>query len=200
MTQKSFFRTAGTVSFGEKLAASDQFLSLFKQGMDVVGDAAAYLDGPGRQEASALARPAALAYAVESMRLTTRLMQIASWLLLQRAVNEGELTRAEASTEKRRIHLSRQDAVSNAELLSRLPKRLCELVERSLRVQARIRHLDALIYRGETGASLASAPSPVEGQIDSWRPLEPRARTRPRCEDLEPDGFRQIAARFHPKS
>ena len=176
MTQKSFFRTAGTVSFGEKLAASDQFLSLFKQGMDLVGAAAAYLDGPGRQEASALARPAALAYAVESMRLTTRLMQIASWLLLQRAVNEGELTRAEASSEKRRIHLSRQDAVSNAELLSELPKRLRELVERSLRVQARIRHLDALIYRAEAGGSLASAPSPVEGQIAVLRAAFPSAR------------------------
>ena len=62
--------------------------------MDLVGAAAAYLDGAGREQAQALPRPAALAYAVESMRLTTRLMQIASWLLLQRAVNEGELTRA----------------------------------------------------------------------------------------------------------
>jgi regulator of CtrA degradation len=175
MTQKSFFGTAGMVSFGEKLAASDQFLSLFKQGMDLVGDAASYLDGLGRQEASALARPGALAYAVESMRLTTRLMQIASWLLLQRAVNEGELTRAEASTEKRRVHLSRQDAVSNAELLSGLPKRLCELVERSLRVQARIRHLDALIYRAEGGESGGSGPSPVQGQIALLRAAFPSA-------------------------
>ena len=163
------------VSFGEKLAGSDQFLSLFKQGMELVGDAASYLDGPGRQEASALARPAALAYAVESMRLTTRLMQIASWLLLQRAVNEGELSRAEASSEKRRIHLSRQDAVSNAELLSGLPKRLCELVERSLRVQARIRHLDALIYRAEGSESSGSGLSPVEGQIALLRAAFPSA-------------------------
>ena len=34
----------------------------------------------------------ALSYASESMRLTTRLMQLASWLLLQRAVAEGELS------------------------------------------------------------------------------------------------------------
>ncbi|MCI0468377.1 MAG: DUF1465 family protein, partial [Beijerinckiaceae bacterium] len=82
-----------TISFGERLAASEQFLVLFQQGMDLVSRAAAYLDGDGRAEAKALPRTAAAAYAVESMRLTTRLMQIASWLLLQRAVNEGELSR-----------------------------------------------------------------------------------------------------------
>ncbi len=103
MSQISFFKDDGTVSFGEKLAGSEQFLVLFKEGMDLVGEAAAYLDGDGREEARGLARAAALGYAVESMRLTTRLMQIASWLLLQRAVNEGELTRAEAAAEKRRI-------------------------------------------------------------------------------------------------
>src|SRR5271167_1263915 len=150
----------GAIPFIHRLALSGAFKDLFREGMTLVEEAASYLDGPGRAESRALSRLAALAYSTESMRLTTRLMQIASWLLLQRAVNEGELTRAEASSEKRRIHLSRQDAVSNAELLSELPKRLCELVERSLRVQARIRHLDALIYRWQAGGSLASAPSP----------------------------------------
>ena len=62
--------------------------------MTLVEEAAAYLDGPGRGKSSALPRPAALAYSTESMRLTTRLMQVASWLFLQRAVNEGELAPA----------------------------------------------------------------------------------------------------------
>ncbi len=173
MVQTSLIILGGAVSFGEKLAASDQFLSLFKQGMDLAAAAADYLDGPGREEASALARPAAIAYAVESMRLTTRLMQIASWLLLQRAVNEGELTRAEASSEKRRIRLSRQDAVSSEELLAGLPKRLCELVEISLRVQARIRHFDVLIHCSEAGEGVATGPGPVEEQIALLRAAFP---------------------------
>ena len=41
-----------------------------------------------RSASKALSRPVALAYASESMRMTTRLMQIASWLLLRRAVND----------------------------------------------------------------------------------------------------------------
>ena len=82
---------AGTVSFGEKLAGSQSFSTLFREGMALVEETAAYLDGPGRKESKSLERNAALAYATESMRLTTRLMQLASWLLLHRAVNEGEM-------------------------------------------------------------------------------------------------------------
>ena len=58
-----------------------------------------------REEAKALTRMPALAYANESMRLTTRLMQIASWLLLQRAVNEGELTQEQAKEEPKTVEL-----------------------------------------------------------------------------------------------
>ena len=50
-------------------------------------------------------RSAALAYATESMRLTTRLMQLASWLLLHRAVKEGEMSLAQANKEKTKVKL-----------------------------------------------------------------------------------------------
>ena len=49
--------------------------------------------------------PHSLAYATESMRLTTRLMQLASWLLIRRAVSEGELTPEQAVEEQRKIKL-----------------------------------------------------------------------------------------------
>jgi len=69
-------------------ARSELFERTFQEGMDLVEETAAYLDGGGRQESKRLDRNAALAYAAESMRLTTRLMQVASWLLVQRAVRE----------------------------------------------------------------------------------------------------------------
>jgi regulator of CtrA degradation len=159
-----------TVSFGEKLAASEQFLVLFREGMGLVSKAAAYLDGDGREEARRLPRPAAVAYAVESMRLTTRLMQIGSWLLLQRAVNEGELSRAEAAAEKRRIRLSEQDVVSRKDVLASLPPRLRDLIGISLRLQARVMHLDLLIYKPrETRGKESFQPSPVKSQIEQLR-------------------------------
>jgi regulator of CtrA degradation len=153
-------------------------LALFREGMDLVASAAAYLDGEGREQAKLLPRGAALSYVVESMRLTTRLMQVASWLLLQRAVNEGELSRAEAFAEKRRVRLTRQDAAVSGSASAGLPDRLCELVELSLRVQARIIHLDRLFYKTrETRAAGNAGASPVQGQIALLRAAFPEIRS-----------------------
>ena len=69
-------------------ARSELFDRTFREGMELVEETAAYLDGEGRRDSKMLSRAAALAYAAESMKLTTRLMQIASWLLVQRAVRE----------------------------------------------------------------------------------------------------------------
>src|SRR5689334_24552099 len=97
------------IVFGERLASSQAFAALFRDGMGLVEETAAYLDGPGRQESKKLDRNAALAYATESMRLTTRLMQLASWLLLHRAVKEGEMSLAQANKEKAKVKLSAAD-------------------------------------------------------------------------------------------
>jgi regulator of CtrA degradation len=133
------------VDFGRNFVTSDGFKGLFREGMLLVEDTAAYLDGPGRDEAKALPRHAALSYASESMRLTTRLMQIASWLLVQRAVAEGEITPNEALREKHRVRLSAQETASPAFDFNALPERLRELIGLSMRLHARIMHLDRLI-------------------------------------------------------
>src|SRR5215211_5085179 len=96
----------GAVSFSEYLANSQVFTALFRDGMALVEETASYLDGPGRKESKRLQRAAALAYATESMRLTTRLMQLASWLLLHRAVKEGEMTLVQAKQEKVKVKLT----------------------------------------------------------------------------------------------
>ena len=97
------------VQFSERLTNSAAFGALFREGMDLVEETAAYLDGDGRTEAKALERSVSLTYATESMRLTTRLMQLASWLLLHRAVKEGEMTLTQANREKTKVKLSAAD-------------------------------------------------------------------------------------------
>ena len=154
-----------TVSFGQKLAGSEMFKALFKEGMSLVEEAAAYLDGPGRSESRQLPRNDALAYASESMRLTTRLMQLASWLLLQRAVNEGEMSLAQAATEKHKVKLTHQDLASRSEVFERLPETLRTLVHRSLRLQERILHLDRAIYT-EPPREALQAPAALHVQME----------------------------------
>src|SRR5450755_4888741 len=125
------------VSFAERLANSQAFADLFRDGMALVEETATYLDGPGRQESKKLERAAALAYATESMRLTTRLMQLASWLLLHRAVNEGEMSLAQANKERMKVKLAPDERPEDAGIV--LPERLLSLVARSKKLQDEVR-------------------------------------------------------------
>src|ERR1700742_4751162 len=136
---------AAPIVFGEKLASSQAFAGLFKEGMALVEETASYLDGPGRQESKKLDRSAALAYATESMRLTTRLMQLASWLLLHRAVKEGEMSLAQANKEKTKVKLSLGDRADD-DTMRLLPEALRDLIDRSLALLDRVRRLDATIH------------------------------------------------------
>jgi regulator of CtrA degradation len=162
MSEKSFSEFQ-PVSFGERLANSQAFAELFREGMGLVEETATYLDGPGRQESKTLARAASLAYATESMRLTTRLMQLASWLLLHRAVKEGEMSLAQANKEKSKVKLSATDHhdTNNLELL---PETLRELIARSQALNAKVRRLDANIHNRAAPAQ-AAAINPVEHQL-----------------------------------
>ena len=147
------------VQFSERLTNSTAFGNLFREGMDLVEETAAYLDGAGRAEAKALDRAASLTYATESMRLTTRLMQLASWLLLHRAVKEGEMTLAQAHKEKSKVRLAACDP-GDPKSIALLPQKLQELIARSAKLQAEVRRLDATMH----------APPPV--QIAAGNPVE----------------------------
>ncbi|HKQ94472.1 MAG TPA: DUF1465 family protein [Aestuariivirgaceae bacterium] len=138
-------RGESTIDFLAHFATSDQFTAVFKEGMGLVEETANYLDGPGRQEARGLDRHGSIAYATESMRLTTRLMQLASWLLLQRALHSGELTQEEAVSEKHRINLADIGAGHALQGDELLPEALRQLIQRSLRLHERIVKLDCML-------------------------------------------------------
>ncbi len=146
------------VPFGQRLANSESFRALFRQGMALVEEAAGYLDGDGRTESRGLSRVGTQAYAAETMRLTSRLMQLASWLLLQRAVNEGEMGVDQARQERAKVRLRGFDsAIGGAGWLD-LPERLRDLIERSLHLRERIRLLDDALY-------LSPMPEPVQNPV-----------------------------------
>jgi regulator of CtrA degradation len=137
------------VQFSERLTNSAAFGTLFREGMDLVEETAAYLDGDGRSEAKALDRAVSLTYATESMRLTTRLMQLASWLLLHRAVKEGEMTLTQANREKTKVKLSAAEPGAD-DVIEKLPAQLRALIVRSVTLQAKVRRLDTTIHAPAT--------------------------------------------------
>ncbi len=147
---------APLVDFMQRFVNSRQFQQVFEEGMQLVEETADYLDGPGREQARTMSRDAAMTYATESMRLTTRLMQLASWLLLQRAVAAGELSEQDARKEQEGMDLSALPHATDAETLAAMPEELAALIQRGERLHARILKLDAMISRGATPPAEAS--------------------------------------------
>jgi regulator of CtrA degradation len=133
------------LSFGKAYAQSDTFRTLFKEGMSLVEETADYLDGEGRDAARSLPRPASILYATESMRLTTRLMQLASWLLLHRSVREGDMTAERAREEKRKIRLESLSTSMAGPGWDELPAEIRTLISRSLNLQKRVERIDAAL-------------------------------------------------------
>ena len=155
-------RGLNTVSFAGHVATSSQFKNLYAEGMGLVEETASYLDGPGRQAAKVLPRMASVLYAAESMRLTTRLMQMASWLLLQRAVNEGEITAENARLEKAKVTFSETPAMRGGPGFAGLPEPLKSFIDRGDRLFDRVMQFDKL----ERGIAVAPAVSTENGVAD----------------------------------
>jgi regulator of CtrA degradation len=154
------------LSFGDRFTTSPQFTKLFREGMDLVEETAEYLDGAGRAESKHLTPPASLAYTSESIRLTTRLTQLASWLLVRRAVAAGEITAAEAHNHRHRVTLSRQSA-ARPEGFDVLPESFKRLIAESHRLHDRIMRLDRILVDGAASANEGSWP--VDGQLTRLR-------------------------------
>ena len=152
------------VRLAERRVFSESFNPLYKEGMSLVEETAQYLDTDGRKAAKTLSRTAATLYAAESMRLTTRLMQIASWLLLQRAARSGEMTVEQVAQEKTKIRLDTQSASADAQGWQELPNRFRDLVNHSLRLQKVVRGLDQQIYGDDDEAD--SGRNAVTDQIE----------------------------------
>lgn len=158
----------GPVPFAEKYTVSPQFDDLFREGMTLVEDAASYLDGPGRQDSKRLTGAPGLAYSTESMRLTTKLMQIASWLLVRRSVGRGEMTLEEALKSRQRAKLTYPAQSPRPDGFDDLPDELRRLVDECDALYDRVLRLDRLISLSNDRPP-RSENNPVASQVDRLR-------------------------------
>jgi regulator of CtrA degradation len=130
----------------QSFTGSALFQRTFDEGMSLVEETARYLDGRGREEQRTLPRKAAMLYAGESMRVTTRLMQAASWLLVQRAVHDGDMDLADASSARYRLGSKEICFGGSAEGVELLPAMLQDLLSRSDNLYRRIARLDEVLF------------------------------------------------------
>lgn len=159
------------VKFGARLAGSAQFDRLFADGMALVERTAAYLDSDGRAEAKRLEGPVSVAYATESMRLTTRLLELASWLLIHRSLKAGEISSQEAAAKRARLKIGGTGRPSHIQHFDALPAKLRVLIEESFLLSDRILQLDRAIEApaGEAGNPVGEQHSRIENAFGKPR-------------------------------
>jgi regulator of CtrA degradation len=129
----------------QSFAGSALFNRTFDEGMSLVEEAARYFDGRGREEARALPGQIAMLYSSESLRVTTRLMQAASWLLVQRAVHEGDMAAEEAAAERYRLGSKEICLGNRGEDVLALPQMLQILLTRSESLYRRVARLEEVL-------------------------------------------------------
>jgi regulator of CtrA degradation len=130
--------------------------ALYTEAMLLADEARSYFDSAGREDRDSLDPFARVGFSCESLKVTTRLMHVIAWLLTQRAVETGELSRSQAAASSRRLG---EEPESDEAMLPRLPEQARLLVEASRDLFARIRRLD------DSAANPAPAPSPARSLL-----------------------------------
>ncbi|MDP1670871.1 MAG: DUF1465 family protein [Alphaproteobacteria bacterium] len=132
-------------------ASSDMFFKIYDESMTMVREAADYLELEGVIERQQLSQKLGIVYACESMRLTTRLMQVSAWLLAMRAVRQGELKGGEIAERGFRLGAREVCVGGPVRGAGLLPVRLINLLEASKRLYERVARLDKLLFDDNTG-------------------------------------------------
>ena len=126
---------------------------LYVEAMVLADEARSYFDTAGRDDRLALDPLDRVGFSCESLKVTTRLMHVIAWLLTQRAVAAGELSRTQAGAAERRLGTA---AETDATLLARLPEAAVELIRASEELYGRVSRLDQGSFAENAGSPARS--------------------------------------------
>ena len=126
--------------------------SFYTEAMLLADEARSYFDESGHKDRDRLDPFTRVAFACESLKVTTRIMHIVAWLLTQRAIESGEIHYAEGRRPERRLGNAE---ASNDETVTRLPAAAQRLVNASTDLYARVSRLD----EGNTNSQPAPSPA-----------------------------------------
>jgi len=99
----------------------------------------------GQDRAAPEACQARLHGSCECLRMTARLTQVIAWLLVQKAVHAGELSREEAWARDRRLGGQKVCEPGRELKGAELPPALADLQRRTAELYARVARLDAMM-------------------------------------------------------
>ena len=144
-------------------ARSELFSRIYDDAMQMVRDAADYLELDGQIDRNSMPDDLAPVYACESMRLTTRLRQVSAWLLAMRAVQEGELSSDDVKGSRYRLGAADVCLGGPVRGAGLLPAQLIDLLGTSRRLYERVARLDNLLFEGAVDQGAAN---PVDQQLN----------------------------------
>ncbi|CAN5261485.1 hypothetical protein BH09PSE3_BH09PSE3_05740 [soil metagenome] len=127
--------------------------SLYIEAMVLADEARAYFDASYQEDAREALKPFdRVLFSCESLKVTTRLMHIIAWLLTQRAVDAGELSREQVREPLRRLGPA---VVSDEDALERLPDAARKLIATSMDLYRRVERID--VGLGDEAAAISPA-------------------------------------------
>jgi regulator of CtrA degradation len=114
--------------------------SIYVEAMLLADEARSYFDEVGRLEREMLSPMTRVSFSCESLKVTTRLMHVIAWLLTQRAVIAGELSRAQALEPSRRLG---EAPGTDAYVADDMPRQAQRMIAASIDLHRRVARLDA---------------------------------------------------------
>lgn len=116
--------------------------SLYQEAMDLAEEARDYFDRVGQWDRQQLSPMDRVLFSCESLKVTTRLMHVISWLLVRKAVLAGEMPEHEALAPDRRLGRATRTDPNDQLRIRSLPSQALQLVLRSQELHDRLHRLD----------------------------------------------------------
>ncbi|MEG8098744.1 DUF1465 family protein [Candidatus Liberibacter brunswickensis] len=158
-------RISGSISFMNRTVSSIRLKVLYKECINLIEETSSYFDQEGKLSSKSLPPMVLNLYTSESVLLTTRLMQMVSWLLLQRALEDNDINFEQFISEKNKIKFDYSHLDYTSSEWNDLPCFFRSLVERSLQLQKRIVLLDQEIYNTDLNDPSFHRSNHVQTQI-----------------------------------
>ncbi len=113
--------------------------SLYAEAMLLADEARSYFDEAGRAERDRLDPLRRVTFSCESLKVTTRLMHAIAWLLTQRGVQAGEISRRDALDTSRRLG---EAPSTDSVVMASMPDGARALIAASIDLYRRVGRLD----------------------------------------------------------
>lgn len=130
---------------------------LYVEAMVLADEARSYFDRGGLDDREMLSPADRVAFSCESLKVTTRLMHVVSWLLLRRAADAGELRMSELGHASHRLG---DAAETDDSAMAMMPDRAKVIIDASRDLYLRIKRLDDELMRN------APVTSPARSLLD----------------------------------